>query len=207
MRGGASGLDGGAQSGGGFPQDGGTPLQSVEVSPQDGKTSPQNGGTSGGVQNVLFLDIDGVVCSPLSLRLNRLLRRPLERELFDPVAFYWLRWIVRRTGAAVVLSSTWRDGLMMMDDPVFSGILGNLFASMDRNGTPVEDVTPLAMEGDKGSEIAHWLDCTPVERYAVLDDHDCFGSRQEVRQRWVPVPDSRGLRRREAAAVMRLLEG
>ena len=31
---------------------------------------------------VIFLDIDGVLCTPLSFRLNRLLRLPAERQRF-----------------------------------------------------------------------------------------------------------------------------
>lgn len=57
---------------------------------------------------VIFLDIDGVLCTPLSVRLNWLFRRPMERPFFDPIALGLLRRLVRRTGARVVLSSSWR---------------------------------------------------------------------------------------------------
>ena len=62
-------------------------------------------------ENVIFLDIDGVVCTTLSTRLSDLLRLPLERQIFDPLALFWLRWLVRRSGAKIILCSSWRDAL------------------------------------------------------------------------------------------------
>lgn len=154
---------------------------------------------------VIFLDIDGVLCTPLSFRLNRLLRLPMERQRFDPQALFWLGRLTARTGAEVVLSSSWRDGLTM-NDPFSRAIMDDLFVRLERNGTPLSDVTPLVPSGDKGMEIAAWLNCHPCEQYVVLDDNDCFSLRPEVRAHWVPIPDSRGLRRREAGAALRVLE-
>ena len=48
---------------------------------------------------VLFLDVDGVLCTPLSVRLDQVFRRPMDRQFFDPVALFWLQKLVRRTGA------------------------------------------------------------------------------------------------------------
>ena len=155
---------------------------------------------------VIFLDIDGVLCTPLSFRLNRLLRLPAERQRFDPVSLYWLRRVVRATGAEVVLSSSWRDGLLMMDDPFFRAAMRNLFRRLQRNGTPLTEVTPMLLRGGKGADIAAWLGCNPCE-YVVLDDNDCFSEHPEVAARWIPIPDSKGLRRKEAlAAIKRLRE-
>lgn len=50
---------------------------------------------------VLFLDIDGVICTTLSTRLSALLRLPLERQIFDSPALFWLRWLVRKSGAEI----------------------------------------------------------------------------------------------------------
>jgi len=153
-------------------------------------------------QNVLFLDVDGVLLTESSFRLNNLLRRPLEKELFDPLSLFWLRRLIRRTGAAVILSSSWRDGLTI-DDDFSRTITDNLFSALARNGTPFADATPLCLDGDKGTEIAAWLDRYPCDRYMVVDDHDCFSCRPDVRDHWVPVPNSRGLRGPEARAVIR----
>lgn len=153
---------------------------------------------------VIFLDVDGVLCTPLSLWLNRLLRLPVQRQRFDPVALFWLRRLVKGSGAEIVLSSSWREGLGT-EDPYCREILGNLFAALERNGTPVQDAVPVFDWGDKGGEIAAWLERCPCECYVVLDDHDCFASASQVRAHWVPVPNSRGLRRRTAYAALATL--
>lgn len=151
---------------------------------------------------VLFLDIDGVVCTTLSTRLSALLRRPLERQIFDPLALYWLRRVARRTGAEIILCSSWRDALEV-DDPLCRAFIANLYDSLARNGTPIVDAAPRLPSGNKGEEILAWLAERPGARYAILDDHDRFVP--EVRPRWVPVPENRGLRRKQARAAMKLL--
>lgn len=153
---------------------------------------------------VIFLDIDGVICTTLSTRLSGLLRLPIERQSFDPVALFWLRWLVRRSGAEIVLCSSWRDALTV-DDPLCRAFIGNLYDSLARNGTPIADAAPRLPSGDKGEEILAWLAGHPRRRYVVLDDHDCFALGPQVRERWVPVPEDRGLRRREARAALKLL--
>lgn len=153
---------------------------------------------------VVFLDVDGVVCTPLSLRLSRILRRPVERQCLDPAALFWLRRLVRRSGARIVLSSSWREALTA-DDPYCRSILDYLYVCLARNGTPVFDAAPVFDYGGKGGEIAAWLEAHSCERYAVLDDHDCFADAPEVRAHWVPIPDSRGLRFREARAALKML--
>ena len=155
---------------------------------------------------VIFLDVDGVLCTPLSFRLNRLRRLPAERQRFDPVSLFWLRWLARRSGAEVVLSSSWRDTFLMMDDPFCRAYLQNLFTRLRQNGTPLADVTPMIPRGGKGAEIAAWLGCSACRRFVILDDNDCFSGHPEIAARWVSIPGSRGLRRKEAQAALRFLE-
>ena len=154
---------------------------------------------------VIFLDIDGVICTTLSTRLSVLFRFPPERQLFDPVALFWLRWLVRRSGAEIVLCSSWRDALTI-DDPLCRAFIRNLYDTLARNGTPISDAAPQLPSGDKGEEILAWLAEHPRKQYAVLDDHDCFALGPLVRQRWVPIPENRGLRRAEARAALRFLQ-
>ncbi len=154
---------------------------------------------------IIFLDIDGVICTTLSTRLSALFRLPLERQIFDPLALFWLRWLVRKTGAKIVLCSSWRDALMI-DDPLCKAFVGNLYGRLAQNGTPIADAAPQLPSGDKGEEILTWLEKNPCARYVVLDDHDCFVLGPQVREHWVPIPVDRGLRRREAKTALRLLE-
>lgn len=154
---------------------------------------------------IIFLDIDGVICTTLSTHLSALLRLPLERQMFDPLALFWLRWLVRKTGAKIVLCSSWRDALIV-DDPQCKAFIGNLYDRLARNGTPIADAAPQRSNGDKGEDILIWLAEHPHKQYVVLDDHDCFTLGPQVREHWVPIPVDRGLRRREAKAALRLLQ-
>lgn len=97
----------------------------------------------------LFLDIDGVICTTLSTHLSALLRLPLERQVFDPLALFWLRRLVRRTRAEIVLCSSWRDALEV-DDPLCRAFIGNLYDCLARNGTPIVDAAPRLPSGNKG---------------------------------------------------------
>lgn len=151
---------------------------------------------------VIFLDIDGVICTELSVRLSALLRLPLERQVFDPLSLFWLRWLVRRSGAELILCSSWRDALEV-DDPLCRAFIENLYNSLARNGTPLSGAAPRLPSGCKGEEILSWLEEHPCRRYAILDDHDCFVP--QVRCRWIPVPEGRGLRFRQARAALALL--
>lgn len=153
---------------------------------------------------VIFLDVDGVLCTPLSVALSNLLRLPMDRQLFDPAALFWLRRLVKTTGAAVVLSSSWREELYR-DEPVCRAVIDNLYRTLARNHTPITDVAPLLEQGGKGAEIAAWLECHPCRGYAVLDDRDCFGSAPAVGEHWIQVPPERGLRYREYVAARLLL--
>lgn len=153
---------------------------------------------------VIFLDVDGVLCTPLSVALSNLLRLPMDRQLFDPAALFWLRRLVKTTGAAVVLSSSWREELYR-DEPVCRAVIDNLYRTLARNHTPITDVTPLLEQGGKGAEIAAWLQAHPCRGYAVLDDRDCFGSAPAVGEHWIQVPPERGLRYREYLAARQLL--
>ena len=154
---------------------------------------------------VIFLDVDGVLCTPLSFRLNRLLRLPMEGQRFDPIALWWLRRLVKKTGAVLVLSSSWRDGLYY-DDPWCRAILQNLYDRLARNGTPISDATPLLEGGDKGTEITAWLAEHPHSNYIALDDRDCFTQSPEIKRRWIPVADSKGLRRPAYQKALSALE-
>ena len=156
------------------------------------------------LDTVIFLDIDGVVCTTLSVRLTTLLRLPLERQVFDPLALFWLRWLVWRSGGIIVLCSSWRDALTV-DDPLCKAFIGNLYDRLARNKTSIADAAPQLPNGDKGEDILAWLAEHPCKRYVVLDDHDCFSLGPQVRAHWIPVPVDKGLRRREAKAALKLL--
>jgi hypothetical protein len=103
---------------------------------------------------VIFLDIDGVLnCK----------KTPNPRKLpyvVDKRLLARLKKLLARTGAKVVLSSSWRI------DPV------GLFAAKYW-GVPFIDVCPDLPKSPRCKEVLQWLSEHPrVTRYVVIDDED-----------------------------------
>ena len=155
-------------------------------------------------EKLIFLDVDGVIATPLSLLLSRLLRRKDTTQVFDPIALYWLSRLCRETGAKVILSSTWRDALTI-DDPWARDLYANLERRLSDNGTPIADCTPLLMTGDRSLEIGAYLDAHPAAAYAILDDSTWFIERTDVTGHLVRIENSRGIRRSHYRAALSLL--
>jgi hypothetical protein len=107
--------------------------------------------------DIIFLDIDGVLnCKSTPNPRNF-------PYIVDPQLLANLKELLRRTGANVVLSSTWRT------DPV------GLFAAK-HYGIPFIDVCPDMPEASRCEEMLRWLSAhQDVHRYVVIDDEsDCL---------------------------------
>jgi hypothetical protein len=126
---------------------------------------------------LIFLDIDGVLNT--MDHLTSLISKgetPSDKygHLFDPVAVANLEEIIRRTGAKVVISSTWRmDGI---------NVMRKMFADREINAEIV-GVTPDLSDDERfstrGDEIDVFLwkqDRTnkKVESYVIIDDDTDF---------------------------------
>lgn len=119
--------------------------------------------------SVIFLDVDGVLNS------RTFAKRMREREgvnvfrhdILDEGALLLLKEIIDRTGAKIVVSSSWRK------------IPSKLLALKDwlaYYGMEVYDVTPYA-GGERGNDITAWLKRHPsVHKYAILDDDSDMGA-------------------------------
>jgi HAD domain in Swiss Army Knife RNA repair proteins len=103
---------------------------------------------------IIFSDVDGV----LNTR-----RTPNPRKfpyVADPKLVARLHAVLERTGAQIVLTSTWRY------DPA------GLFSAR-HCGIPFIDITPDLPKEPRRNEILAWLRDHPgVTRFAVLDDED-----------------------------------
>jgi HAD domain in Swiss Army Knife RNA repair proteins len=104
---------------------------------------------------VIFLDIDGV--------LNRTTRISTDRcRVVDADLLNRLKDLVSKTGAKLVLTSTWRHdqkGLQSARDL----------------GIPFDDVAPDLRPQSRGAEVNMWLrthSAIAAGRFAVLDDDD-----------------------------------
>jgi Swiss Army Knife RNA repair-like protein len=103
---------------------------------------------------VIFLDIDGV----LNCKKTRNPRK--FPYVVDPKLLRRFKGLLERTGAKVVLSSTWRY------DPA------GLFSARHA-GIPFMDVTPDMPKRPRRDEVLAWLKQHPrVKRYAIIDDED-----------------------------------
>ena len=131
---------------------------------------------------VIFLDIDGVLNTSiysqhyfaiaklrgLSHEQAKVLAKKEIRDefgiLFDPFAVNCLRWIIDRTKAKIVISSTWRySGLNQMQ----------LMWEMRNLPGEVIDITPNYSEiagTCRGDEIADYCKENSIDSYIILDD-------------------------------------
>ena len=104
---------------------------------------------------VIFLDVDGVLNSAqdgYSIRLKTDSHLKI------------LQYIVKETGAKIVLSSSWRIG--------FTPASKNLLNRFKKYGLELMDCTPELSSACRGDEIRKWLNDTEytVENFVILDD-------------------------------------
>ena len=129
--------------------------------------------------NYLFLDIDGVLnTGQYSNYLvdNGLCETDADGYLFDPEAVKNLRYIIEKTDAKIIITSTWR----------LDGDMQALWYNRKLAGKVV-GVTPTIQKekgigkikiwyGHKGMEVEEWLNryATAPYKYAILDDEDDY---------------------------------
>lgn len=130
---------------------------------------------------VIFLDIDGVLNSDETGVMYSERYKDngfggfFDDEVDEPThrTVLWglplvetLAYIVRSTGAKIVISSTWRMGKKV-------STFNKMFALYGEYDIEAIDKTPLHWSGTRGTEIQHWLDAHPeVTNYVILDDND-----------------------------------
>ena len=141
------------------------------------------------MNKLIFLDIDGVLDTYAS------------RYKLDPVLMARLGTLIERTGAVIVISSSWRamdvaGTVKFMTDSDNPSVGSNHFPFTDK----VVGVTPIlfsVIDGEidrpatRGEEIAAYLKAHPCDNYVILDDCD-----EMLRDQWthlVLVNDEVGL--------------
>lgn len=131
---------------------------------------------------IVFLDIDGVLNSQAWLDgLNRRVEivgvwDEEWAEQLDPACVERLSRIVAATGAAVVVSSSWREVMPVSQVAVHLRTRGFTGDVIDRTPTT----------GYRGEEIRAWLSThAMVDRYVVLDDDPrAGGPDRHVKTMW-----------------------
>lgn len=140
---------------------------------------------------------------------------PRPRYQLDPVLMARLGILLERTGAMIVVSSSWRamdvsGTIDFMTDPDNPSVGSHPFPYTDK----IVGVTPILfsiMDGDidrpatRGEEIAAYLKEHPCDNYVILDD-----DRQLLPDQWehfVPVNDEFGLTDENVQEAVKILEG
>lgn len=108
------------------------------------------------INKVIFLDIDGVLTSVRTGWYN-----------FDIYTIHFLRWLCKKTGAKIVISSTWRyNHNYKFWKPIFDEFLHD-----DYKTPNFMDAEFAGMKETRGCEIQTWLNKHPeIEQYLILDD-------------------------------------
>jgi hypothetical protein len=118
---------------------------------------------------VIFLDIDGVLNTH---KTTRRLDCCNEFTFVDTRKVLRLREIIERTGAKLVLSSTWRFGAMSGAFFLEREALRELVAEFRRLRCPKwVDITPWLPGCKRQKEIYAWLALHPeVDEFIIIDD-------------------------------------
>jgi hypothetical protein len=113
---------------------------------------------------LIFLDIDGVFNHYGFIERSRV----HHNMAFCPIAVQNVREVIKRTGAKIVVSSTWRRGSSVAE-------LRELFNYYDL-GAYVIGKTPVIEDVIRGIEIQKYLDDhKPVESFVIIDDDADMG--------------------------------
>lgn len=132
---------------------------------------------------LIFLDIDGVLnsdayCDSPEYRsetqhmTDQLIILVNHWVLLDPKALHRLNDLVNRSGAEVVLSSTWRAKYSPAEITKMMQDRGATFTI--NNSTPILHDKVNSSRIPRGKEIAAYIDGLKVkpEAFVILDDHD-----------------------------------
>lgn len=117
--------------------------------------------------NVIFLDFDGV------LNIPPYIGRDNFGHIFNNSCIHNLDTIIKKTGAKIVISSTWRmDGIEVMKEMwVKRNLPGEVIGCTPK--TYVENITEsglILVHSTRGAEIQEYIDINDIENYCIIDD-------------------------------------
>ena len=150
---------------------------------------------------IIFLDVDGV------LNCTKTIRGWGKMRFVDTRKMLRVREICDRTGAKVVISSSWREGAredaLAMDKMQWQ----SLIAEFDKHRIPVIGMTPFAPDRWRGDEISMWLKSQeePVKDFVIVDDIICDLTRFLSVGRVVQTVDAWGLTKAKMEECIKIL--
>jgi hypothetical protein len=144
---------------------------------------------------LLFVDFDGV--------LNHLawVKQPRPRAPFDPACLWRLGQICERTGASIVVSSSWRTPIRNGRLSWLRGLLAG--AGLGARGHVVGMTPDHRYRGPRADEIRAYMAKRPADRFAILDDDADAG--EGLAQHFVQTDFERGLLDEHVEAAIRIL--
>lgn len=127
--------------------------------------------------NILFLDYDGVVNTPMWDEKKHKVRYnlPEDGKVNNFQAVQWISCFCKKNNFSIVVSSSWRD------EDNYEKCLrnGGLWTDIKIVG-----VTPFLSSGNRQKEIEQWLSEHPeVENYLIVDDlhYEGFDSKHFIK--------------------------
>ena len=156
-------------------------------------------------RRVIFLDVDGVLNSSASVGMQH----PLEDDLVEKLGF-----VVNRTGADIVVSSTWRllpEPLSALKTRLEAAGITVISSTVDKReefldsgtaGDPNTDYAALQQD-QRVAEIREWvqLNADHIESWAAVDDMDL----SSLGPQFVRTERHLGLQAEQAEALVALL--
>ena len=111
---------------------------------------------------VIFLDIDGVLNS------SKTIDRNFDYPELDPRNLVVLKKVVNKTGAVLVLTSSWKDD-WIKDDGISSRAQDMIRYQLNQYELDIYDCTK-DKTYNRGEGIVNWLNTHKVESWCALDD-------------------------------------
>jgi len=150
---------------------------------------------------VIFLDVDGVLCTSDCLRMRL---APTGHHVFNPACVGALNDIIAATGAKLVLSSSWRHFMSIRKFNTHSKAFG-VPPCIDETPTLSQTFSAdgLYIAQQRGTEIKAWLDAHPeVDKFVILDDNSDMASLMDF---LIQTDMDRGLTEYHAKRAIKLL--
>lgn len=126
---------------------------------------------------VIFLDIDGVLNTSLTIEQihHEWKETGVRRIEIDLERVEYLKRIVEKTDAKIVLSSSWRHFCTVKDKEVVARYekMQQLLDIFKIYGLSIYDITPKDPNGIRENEIRTWMEGKEIDSFIVIDDESC----------------------------------
>ncbi len=130
--------------------------------------------------NIIFLDIDGVVCT---LRSHFAFEHGLLMEAWDITVCQMIARLCEKYDCKIVVSSVWRKNKHCEMYLAVYGLVSHIYGSKERYNSSDkknEDWKTKILNGIRGDEVKEWLDRhSEVDKYVILDDDSDFLEEQK----------------------------